>query len=151
MPINQQSRKISWVLWGGVALLLATLLLALFLAQIEFRQVHGQPMPVVGTVADFTLTNQNGAAVSLASLRGHVWVADIIFTRCSGPCLKMTRQMKELQQSLPSTSNARLVSMTTDPAFDTPPVLKTYGEQRFGADAGRWIFLTGAKQEVANL
>ncbi len=85
-------------------------------------------------------------------LVGVLWVVwTLIFvTRCAGPCLKMSRQMKELQQSLPTTSTAKLVSLTTDPGFDTPPVLKTYGE-RFGADAGRWIFLTGSKQEVGNL
>src|SRR5258706_9207597 len=120
------------------------------LAQSKLRASLVRPLPVIGQVADFALTNQDGHAVTLPDLRGHVWVADIIFTRCAGPCLKMSRQMKELQQSLPTTSTAKLVSLTTDPGFDTPPVLKTYGE-RFGADAGRWIFLTGSKQEVGNL
>ncbi len=108
------------------------------------------PLPVYGLVGNFTLTNQDGAAVSLGALRGHVWVADLIFTRCPGPCLKMTRQMKELQQALPDASQARLVSLTTDPDFDNPSVLKTYA-QRFGADPRRWMFLTGAKKQIANL
>jgi protein SCO1/2 len=51
---------------------------------------------------------------------------------------------------LPQGSSAKLVTLTTDPDFDTPPVLKTYAE-RFGADPGRWIFLTGAKNQIANL
>lgn len=83
-------------------------------------------------------------------LRGRVWVADIIFTRCPGPCLKMTRQMKGLQEALPSTSEAKLVTLTTDADFDTPPVLKAYAE-RFGADLNRWMFLTGTKQGIAKL
>ena len=98
-------------------------------------------------IADFTLTNQNGSAVSLADLRGQVWVADIIFTRCPGPCLKMTRQMKELQEALPPASQAKLVTLTTDADFDTPPVLKAYAE-RFGADTNRWMFLTGPKRRL---
>jgi protein SCO1 len=88
--------------------------------------------------------------VSLADLRGKVWIADIIFTRCPGPCLRMTRQMKELQDALPSGGSARLVSLTTDADYDTPEVLKTYASKN-GADASRWMFLTGTKKQVNNL
>jgi protein SCO1/2 len=101
-------------------------------------------------VADFALTNQNGQDVSLADLREHVWVADIIFTRCGGPCPRMTRQMKELQDALPPGSTAKLVTLTTDADFDTPPVLRAYAG-RFQADTNRWTFLTGDKREVAKL
>src|SRR5882724_3085730 len=58
----------------------------------------------------------------------------------------MTRQMKQRQDSLPPRSQAKLVSLTTNPDFDTPRVLKAYAE-RFGADPNRWMFLTGAKKE----
>ena len=149
--MNPPARRFVGVLWVVWTLIFAAIFLAFLLANFRLRAFLGKPLPVLGQISDFTLTNQLGQAVTLADLRGHVWVADIIFTRCAGPCLKMSRQMKELQEGLPSTSNARFVSLTTDPGFDTPPVLKTYGEQRFGADAGRWIFLTGTKEEVANL
>lgn len=108
------------------------------------------PLPVLGQVADFTLTNQLGQPVTLADLRGKVWVADIIFTRCPGPCARMTRQMAEVQQGLPARSTARLVSLTTDPEFDTPEVLEKYAA-RFAADATRWHFLTGSKLGIAGL
>jgi protein SCO1/2 len=147
--VNQQSRKISWLLWAGVALLLATLALAFLLAQLKSR-VAQAPLPDYGTVADFTLTNQNGTAISLDSLRGHPWVADVIFTRCMGPCPRMTRQMKEIQDALPPQSRTHLVTLTADPAFDTPPVLKKYAE-RFGADTNRWTFLTGTKRQILDL
>jgi cytochrome oxidase Cu insertion factor (SCO1/SenC/PrrC family) len=62
----------------------------------------------------------------------------------------MSRQMQDLQQSLPAGSRARLVTLTTDPEFDTPPVLRTYAA-RFGADLNRWSFLTGTKQQIAGL
>ena len=137
-------------LWVGVGLGVATLVLAYVLAQVKSHITPKQALPVIGPVADFTLTNQNGRAVSLADLRGRVWVADIIFTRCPGPCLKMTRQMKNLQEALGATSEAKLVTLTTDADFDTPPVLRAYAE-RFGADTNRWMFLTGTKQGVAKL
>jgi protein SCO1/2 len=148
--MNQPARKVGWLLWGGLALVLLTLLLAVSLAGLKSRDARGKPLPVYGQIAGFTLTNQNGRAVSLADLHGRVWVADIIFTRCPGPCLKMTRQMKEIQDALPSGSGAQLVTLTTDPDFDTPPVLKAYAE-RFQADTNRWMLLTGAKGEIAKL
>ena len=77
-------------------MLIVTLLLAFLLAQLRLRLALGKPLPVIGQVADFTLTNQTGRAISLSDLRGHVWIADVIFTRCAGPCLGMTRQMKQL-------------------------------------------------------
>jgi protein SCO1/2 len=124
--------------------------MALWLAFLSKTPPSVRPLPVYGQIGDFSLTNQNGQAVSLANLRGHVWVADIIFTRCPGPCLKMTRQMRDLQVALPASSQAKLVSLTTDPNFDAPAVLKTYA-QRFEADPNRWIFLTGPPKEIANL
>ena len=148
--MNQPAGKTGWLVWGGLALVGLTLVLAFGLAQFKSHSDAGRPLPVYGQIADFSLTNQNGRAVSLADLRGQVWVADIIFTRCPGPCLKMTKQMKALQDALPSGDRAKLVTLTTDADFDTPPVLKTYAE-RFQADPQRWMFLTGTKQEVAKL
>ena len=62
----------------------------------------------------------------------------------------MTRQMKELQQALPAASRTRLITLTTDPDFDSPAVLKTYAE-RFGANPNRWQFLTGTKKQLGDL
>jgi cytochrome oxidase Cu insertion factor (SCO1/SenC/PrrC family) len=146
--------KLSRFLWTGVLLLLGTLLLWLLLAQLQRVAQHrdelAHPLPVIGQVAGFTLTNQNGQTVTLADLRGKVWVADIIFTRCTGPCMKMTRQMKELQDILPPGAEAKLVTLTSDPGYDTPRELKTYAE-RFKADTNRWWFLTGSKAEISKL
>ncbi len=75
---------------------------------------------------------------------GQVCIADVIFTRCAGQCLIMSAHMKELQAALPAGSPVKLVSFTTDPAFDTPAVLKKYAG-RYDAQDGQWIFLTGDK------
>ena len=138
--MNQPPRSSKGLLWTALLLGGATVLLGfLWLTLRAHQTAFGKPLPVYGQVADFTLTNQNGHAVSLANLRGLVWVADIIFTRCPGPCLKMTQK-----------SAAKLITLTTDPDFDTPSVLKTYAE-RFGADASRWTFLTGTKKQLSSL
>ncbi|MGA2787348.1 MAG: SCO family protein [Verrucomicrobiota bacterium] len=137
-------------LWIGILLLLVMLCMAYALSLMELNHAHRRALPVLNPVAGFTLLNQDGRTTTLADLTNHVWVADIIFTRCAGSCPIMTAQMKSLQDALPPTSQARLVTLTTDPDFDTSPVMKKYGE-RFGADFNRWMFLTGSKAEIAGL
>jgi protein SCO1/2 len=145
------SQQLPRTLWIGIVLLLVVLCLAYALSLMELNRAHRPAaLPVIGPIAGFTLTNQDGRATTLADLSNHVWIADIIFTRCAGPCPIMTAQMKSLQDALPPASRARLVTLTTDPDFDTPPVMKKYGE-RFGADFNRWMFLTGSKTEIAGL
>jgi cytochrome oxidase Cu insertion factor (SCO1/SenC/PrrC family) len=134
-------------IWIGLVLLGAILGLTFWMN--HFRP-SPPPLPVLGTVAEFTLTNQAGIQMTRADLLGRVWLADIIFTRCAGPCPRMTRQLAELQQALPNRSEARLISLTTDPDFDTPPVLARYAQQ-FGAATNRWQFLTGTKSQIAGL
>ncbi len=138
------------LVWVGLALVVLTMLAGLLLALAKWWRTAAKSLPVYGQVADFTLTNAFGAPVTLADLRGRVWVADIIFTRCAGPCPRMTRQMKQLQDALPPESEARLVTLTTDPDFDTPPILARYAE-RFGANSNRWMFLTGSKAQIGKV
>jgi protein SCO1/2 len=139
-----------WTIGVGLLLLLMCLALAFVSAGLNRRVAQGRHLPVYSEIQDFNLTNQNGAAISLADLRGHVWISDIIFSRCPGPCLRMSRQMQELQTSLSPRSRTRLVSLTTDPDFDSPPVLVEYG-RRFQADTNRWMFLTGTKAQLGGL
>jgi protein SCO1/2 len=143
-------KRVAFMLWPGVVLVFATLLLLGLMHRIKSQAALGPPLPVLGPVQDFTLTNQNGAPITLADLRGHVWVADIIFTRCPLQCLRMTAQMKQLCEALPKSSQVKLVSLTTDADYDTPPVLKAYAA-RFAQDTPRWQFLTGTKEQIAHL
>jgi cytochrome oxidase Cu insertion factor (SCO1/SenC/PrrC family) len=146
--MSEPFQQVPRTLWLGVTLLLGFLGLAYLLSLAEFKQQHA--LPVIGAVSDFTLTNQDGKITTRADLTNRVWVADIIFTRCAGPCPIITGHMKSLEDALPKTSDARLVTLTTDPDFDTPAMMKRYGE-RFGADFSRWTFLTGTKAEIGAL
>lgn len=148
--MDHTNQRMSRTLWVGVGLLIVILAVAFVMSRVPPLRSPAGTAPVLGQVADFTLTNQNGQLVTLADLKGSVWVADIIFTRCAGPCPRMTQQMKLLQDALPSNSRTRLVSLTTDPDYDTPEVLKSYA-QHFEADPDRWMFLTGTKKEIAAL
>jgi cytochrome oxidase Cu insertion factor (SCO1/SenC/PrrC family) len=98
----------------------------------------------LGPVADFSLTERSGQTVYLADLRGKVWVASFLFTRCCTGCPRISADLLELQKNLPE--GAVIVSFSVDPEYDTPPVLKAYADT-LGADAKRWLFLTG-KQDV---
>jgi protein SCO1 len=136
--------------WLGMGLVFGLLGLTYIVALTKMERTRQNILPVLGRIADFTLTNQDGQLATLADLTNHVWIADIIFTRCAGPCPRMTAQMKSLQGLLAQNSTAKLVTLTTDPDNDTPAVMKKYGE-RFNADFNRWTFLTGSKSEIAEL
>ena len=148
--MDSAPEKMSRTLWVGVGLLIVILAVAYALSRVSSQHPRLDNPPVFGQVADFVLTNQNHQTVTLADLHGRVWVADIIFTRCAGPCPRMTRQMKLIQDALPSESRAKLVTLTTDPDFDTPEVMKSYAA-RFEANPDRWMFLTGTKKAIAAL
>jgi cytochrome oxidase Cu insertion factor (SCO1/SenC/PrrC family) len=107
-------------------------------------------LPVIGELDDFSMTDQSGRTLSRDDLLGKVWVADVIFTRCPGPCAKMTARMVDLQSSIPAKWPVKLVSLTTDPEYDTPEVLQRYATT-FKADPKRWSFLHAAKPAIVDL
>jgi protein SCO1 len=105
------------------------------------------PLPVFGHVPDFHLTDQAGQPFDSSVLNGRIWVADFIFTACTGPCPRMSALMRQVQSLSP---DARLVSFTVDPERDTPAVLAAYA-QRFHAEPARWFFLTGDRPTLDTL
>lgn len=131
-------------------MVIVTLCVSFVLSRLKPAASRLRSLPVLGQVAEFTLTNQASQAVTLADLRGKVWVADIIFTRCAGPCPRLTKQMRALQDALANDRGVCLVSLTTDPVYDTPEILQKYA-LHFGADPTRWQFLTGSQSEIASV
>jgi cytochrome oxidase Cu insertion factor (SCO1/SenC/PrrC family) len=131
--------------WALVGLLLG-------LPACTFPNKPQQPESIddLGVVAKFSLVNQSGQIVTRKDLEGKVWVAGFIFTRCAGPCTRITGSMARLQKELPAREGIALVSFTVDPQYDKPRVLKDYAE-RFGADPRHWMFLTGDKKTVYGL
>ena len=108
---------------------------------------------VLATLPTFVLENERAENTGLTDLRGSVWVADFIFTRCAGTCPVITRRMAELEKELDSSASLRdvkLVSFSVDPDFDRPDVLRDYGRTN-GADPARWMFLTGTNEVVRRL
>jgi protein SCO1/2 len=107
---------------------------------------EAQPAP------DFALTDQTGQPVSLESLRGHVLLLDFVYTHCPGPCPILTGTHVAVQRALPPelAEKVRFVSISLDPARDTPEAMRQYATAR-GADLARWSFLTGAPEAVAGV
>jgi protein SCO1/2 len=106
-------------------------------------------LPKHWALPDFSLVERSGRTYALADLRGKVWVADFFYTTCPGPCPMMSSRLSALQERLGARPNVLLVSVSTDPAKDTPEVLASYAE-RFKAGAN-WLFFTGEKEEIFQL
>lgn len=140
------------LLFGVVGLALVGFLL------VQYTRQSNRPAPggvlaaeadsaeVFWPVAPFQLTERSGAPVSLDTLKGRPWIAGFVFTRCTGPCPRITSNMRKLQGELAAT-DVRLVTFTVDPLHDTPQVLADYA-QAVGADPQRWLFLTGPLEDV---
>lgn len=99
-----------------------------------------------GTVPAFALTERSGLRVTRHDLRGSVWVADFIYTECTETCPTQSLGFAQLQREFAAGADFRLVSITVDPAHDTPAVLRSYAE-RYGATE-HWLFLTGDKRAI---
>ena len=106
------------------------------------------------TAPRFTLYNQLGEVVPFDRFRGQRVVLNFIFTRCpiATMCPASTARMVMLQRLAREhgVRDLQLVSITLDPAYDTPPVLKAYAEDR-GLDASNFHFLTGPEPAIRNL
>ncbi|MGB8355471.1 MAG: SCO family protein [Chthoniobacteraceae bacterium] len=109
-----------------------------------------RPMETYKQVPDFHLTERSGKTVSLADLKGKVWVADFFYASCPGPCPVITNRLSGLQSEAFKSDDVRFVSISTLPDMDTPDVLKKYAE-KFHASENQWLFLTGDKSQVYNL
>ncbi len=90
-------------------------------------------MPVPGEeVPDFVFTNQNGKRISLKQYRGRSLLITFIYTRCPFPdfCPRVSNNFEEIYKQLatnPALAGTTLLSVSFDPAHDTPKVLRDYG------------------------
>jgi protein SCO1/2 len=99
---------------------------------------------------DVELLNQDGQTVRFYSdvLKDKVVIINTFFTTCTSICPPLNRNFEKIQEALGDRlgKSVFLVSISVDPATDTPPRLKEYG-RRFHARPG-WMFLTGKKENL---
>jgi len=104
-------------------------------------------------VPDFKLLDQNGKRFSFHQYRGRIVLLTFIYTRCPLPdyCPLMTDNFAEIEKALKnepeSNPKTYLLSITVDPEYDTPKVLREYAAAH-SAGSGYWDFATGTKDEV---
>lgn len=121
--------------------------------------VEAPPRPEIGLLQpgeaapDVTLVDSHGTAHSMSRWRGRVLAVTFIYTRCPVPdfCPRMDRHFAEVQRAMlddPAlASAAHLLSVSFDPAHDTPAVLAAHA-RTVGADPRTWTLLTGDRAEI---
>jgi len=102
-------------------------------------------------VPDFALTDENGKPVRLSDFRGKAVVLTFIYTRCPLPnfCPLMSKNFQALQERLSKAFPGKfhLLSVTIDPKFDRPDVLKGYAAL-YGTNSQSWSFATGTEEQI---
>ena len=106
-------------------------------------------------VPDLPLLDQNGAPLMLRALAGRVLVVTFIYTRCPLPdlCPLMVRHLEAVRRRATDDGIANhlaLVGITLDPAFDTPAVLRAYGESVLKGPGrfDQWTLATGTAAQI---
>jgi protein SCO1 len=107
-------------------------------------------------VKNFTLTDQDGNKFQLAEARGKVIAVTFVYTKCPDVCPLFTANFASIQRALAQGQSGQkladylLLTITTDPEYDTPAQLKSYASL-FKPDHSRWLFLTGKKDALAQV
>lgn len=107
-------------------------------------------LPVLGSVTDFSLPNQDSEIVSLSNWEGKIVVADFFFTNCGTICPKMTVNMKKAAKEFINDDEVRFSSFTVDPERDSAAALKDFAK-RVGLPLKNWDLVTGSKPEIYKL
>ena len=100
-------------------------------------------------VENFTLNDQNGRRFQLADARGKILAVTFVYTRCPDVCPLFTAKFAAIQRTLESREPKHpieylLLTVTTDPEYDSPTQLKSYADL-FKPNYADWLFLTGTK------
>jgi protein SCO1/2 len=116
----------------------------------------GGPQNAGHPLLDTAFTNQLGQIVRLSDFKGQALAVTFLFTRCPNPnyCPRLAKNFENAATTLlalpGAPTNWHFFSVSFDPEFDTPPVLKAYAE-RYHCDPARWSFLTGPVGKVREL
>jgi protein SCO1/2 len=115
-----------------------------------------QVAPAKNPLLDYKFTNELGQGVSLHDFRGQALAITFFYTRCPLPdyCPRLSKNFQEASQKLESMPggpvNWHFLSISFDPEFDSPVLLKAYGES-YQYDPAHWSFLTGPPDKIAEL
>ncbi len=105
---------------------------------------------VIGQVPDYSFTDQNGKTITNKDYKGKVYVVEFFFTTCPSICPIMNDNMMKIQNKFFGNPKLGIASITINPEYDTPQVLKEYA-QKHAISNPNWHFLTGDKQKIYDL
>jgi len=154
--MGSNAQLVRLVVWSGLAVVIMAVLFAFVREQRASSSSSADSdlvkwdLPVISQLSDFSLTNQLSEPIGLAKFANKVWFANIIFTRCPGPCPVMTRRMAELQAYFADQPDVVFSTLTTDPGHDSPDIMRRFAD-RHGANNESWQFLTGEKAAIVRL
>jgi len=101
-------------------------------------------------VGNFSITDQDGKAVSDENFSGKIYIANFFFTTCPGICPKMTGNLKKVQSAFINDDDIKLISFSVMPWVDSVSRLKEY-ENSFSLKNGKWYLATGKTSDIYNL
>ncbi|WP_339840599.1 SCO family protein [uncultured Maribacter sp.] len=102
------------------------------------------------TIADFSLTNQNGETITQEDYKDKIYIADFFFTTCPTICPIMTKNMAGLQLEISDDDDVLLISHSVTPEIDSVAQLKKYAIEK-GVDDSKWNLVTGDKKQIYDL
>ncbi|MEP5256152.1 MAG: SCO family protein [Winogradskyella arenosi] len=102
------------------------------------------------TIADFSLTNQNGETITQDNYKDKIYVADFFFTTCPTICPIMTKNMVRVQSAINDYDDVMLLSHSVTPKIDSVAQLKKYALEK-GVDDKKWNLVTGDKKQIYEL
>ena len=102
------------------------------------------------TVANFSLTNQNGKNITEKDYASKIYIADFFFTTCPTICPIMTKNMFDIQELIKNDSEVLLLSHSVTPKIDSVAQLKKYALEK-GVDDTKWNLVTGDKKQIYEL
>lgn len=127
-------------------------------AQPDYKPSTSYHVPQPGDdVPDFKLINEDGRSIHLAQFRGKVVLLTFIYTRCplADYCPRMNKNFAKIDGALKTDPRlyheTHLLSISFDPQFDTPKILKSYGSIYLGGDAkefAHWEFAVPPQKEL---
>lgn len=104
----------------------------------------------IGGVPAFQFVNQNNDTITHQDFSGKVYVVEFFFTTCPSICPIMNQNMKKVEQAFLNEDNVAIASITINPIYDTPEVLKDYAI-KYEVENPNWHFLTGKQDEIYKL
>ena len=136
-------------------MLWCTMSIAVLVTSVWGCRQHKPKLVDIGVVPEFAFLDQNNKPIGSADLRGRPWVASFAFTSCASACPPLMRAHAKLQKRVnswndPDASKVSLVTITVDPATDTPERLKKYSEV-YDVDDRVWRFARGEYKEMEEL